>query len=141
MYSFSVSILIRAPRSAVWAALTQPDLVKKYFFGTNLSTDWQVGSPLTFRGEWNGQAYEDRGTVLVYEPERSLAFNYWSSFSGTEDVPERRQVVRYELGETKDGIEVTLEQSKIETQESADHSKENWQKVLTGLKDVVENGG
>jgi uncharacterized protein YndB with AHSA1/START domain len=140
MYSFSVSTLIRAPRSAVWAALTQPELVKKYFFDTNLTTDWRVGSPLTFRGEWNGQAYEDRGTVLTYEPERSLAYDYWSSFSGTEDMPEHRQIIRFGLTDAEGGILVTLEQSNIDTQERADHSKENWLKVLTGLKDLVEGG-
>jgi uncharacterized protein YndB with AHSA1/START domain len=140
MYSFSASVLISAPQSAVWKAITDPKLVERYFFGTRLSTDWTVGSDLTFRGEWNGQAYEDRGTVLSFEPQRSLSFNYWSSFSGTEDVPERRQIVRYELAETEGGTSVTLEQSNIDTQERADHSKENWIVVLSGLKNLVESG-
>jgi len=140
MYSFSASVLISAPRSAVWKAITDPNLVERYFFGTRLSTDWTVGSDLTFRGEWNGQAYEDRGTVLSFEPERSLSFNYWSSFSGTEDVPERRQIVRYDLQESEGLVAVTLEQSNIDTQERADHSKENWKTVLSGLKTLVEGG-
>src|SRR5688572_21313057 len=127
MHSFSASILVQAPRSAVWDAVTQPDLVQKYFFGTRLSTDWKVGSPLTFRGEWNGQAYEDRGDVLSFDPPRSLSYDYWSSFSGSEDVKERRQVIRYDLEETSEGTRVSVSQSNIDTQERADHSAKNWQ--------------
>lgn len=138
MHSFSASILVQAPRSAVWDAVTQPDLVQKYFFGTRLSTDWKVGSPLTFRGEWNGQAYEDRGDVLSFDPPRSLSYDYWSSFSGSEDVKERRQVIRYDLEETSEGTRVSVSQSNIDTQERADHSAKNWQTVLDGLKKVAE---
>jgi hypothetical protein len=53
-HSTSSSIVIRAPRAKVWEALTQPEIVRTYFFGTNLVTDWKVGSPLFFRGEWDG---------------------------------------------------------------------------------------
>lgn len=139
MYSTSASIVIQAPRKRVWEALTKPELVKQYFFGTDLVTDWVPGSPLFFRGEWEGKKYEDRGTVREFEPERSLAYDYWSSFSGHEDTPERRQIVRYELADKDGGVEVKVEQSNVDTQERADHSKENWKGVLAGLKKFIES--
>jgi uncharacterized protein YndB with AHSA1/START domain len=140
MYSSSASILIRAPRQQVWEAVTKPDLVRKYFFGTLLTTDWRVGSPITFRGEWDGKAYEDLGTVRTFDPPRSLSFTYWSSFSGVEDKPELRQLIRYELADDDDGgVHVTIHQSNVDTQERADHSAKNWQTVLEGLKSLVEN--
>lgn len=139
MYSTSASIVIQAPRKRVWEALTQPELVKQYFFGTNLVTDWVPGSPLIFRGEWEGKEYEDHGTVREFEPERSLSYDYWSSFSGQEDTPERRQLIRYELAEEKDGVRVSVHQSNVDTQERADHSQENWKGVLAGLKKFVES--
>lgn len=140
MYSFSVSVLVHAPRKAVWDAVTKPELVQKYFFGTRLATDWRVGSPVTFRGEWNGEAYEDRGTVLAFDAPRALEFDYWSSFSGTEDVKERRQIIRYDLEEASGGTKVSVSQSNIDSQERADDSTKNWQVVLDGLKKVVEEG-
>ena len=139
MYSSSTSVLIRAPLVAVWEAITDPDLVRKYFFGTVLTTEWNIGSPITFRGEWNGKRYEDRGTVLSFAPLRELSFSYWSSFSGIEDKPELRQVIRYELAETDGGVRITIHQSNTDTQERADHSAKNWQVVLDGLKTVVES--
>jgi uncharacterized protein YndB with AHSA1/START domain len=140
MPQFSISTVVQASPTSVWEAITNPDLVQKYFFGTRLDTDWRVGSDLTFRGEYQGQAYEDRGTVLRFEPERGLAFDYWSSFSGTEDVKERRQIVRYDLEPEGSGVRVTVEQSNIDSEERAAHSAKNWQLVLDGLKKLVEEG-
>jgi len=138
-FTASVSVTVHAPLAQVWQAITQPAIVKKYFFGTDLDTDWAAGSPLYFRGEWQGKRYEDRGTVLVFEPMKALAFDYWSSFSGTEDKPELRAIVRYELDETADGIRVTVKQSNVATQASADHSVENWCGVLDSMKRLLEN--
>lgn len=137
-YASSASILVRAPREKVWDALTRPELVKRYFFGTNLVTDWKVGSPLLFRGEWDGKTYEDRGNVLSFDPMRSLSFSYWSSFSGLEDTPELRPIIRYDLEETAEGVQLTIRQSNVDTQERADHSAANWRGVLEGLKKLVE---
>lgn len=137
-YSTSTSIVVHATREAVWDALTNPAIVKQYFFGTNLVTDWKVGSPMFFRGEWDGKAYEDRGTVLAFTPMQSLSFNYHSSFSGLEDTLERRAIISYDLTDAADGMVVTVRQSNVDTQERADHSNKNWQMVLEGLKRLVE---
>ena len=72
-YSSSVSIIINASPEKIWEALTVPEKVKEYFFGTNLVTDWKVGSPILFRGEWEGKAYEDKSTVLEFNPPHSLS--------------------------------------------------------------------
>jgi len=131
-------VKVRAPLEKVWAALTQPAEVKKWFFGTNLVTDWRPGSPLFFRGEWEGEAYEDRGTVKSFDPPRSLSYDYWSAFSGTEDRPESRQLIHIALSESPDGVEVTITQSNVDTQERADHSASNWAAVLGALKKLLE---
>jgi uncharacterized protein YndB with AHSA1/START domain len=137
-YSNNASVVVNASREKIWEALTKPELVKRYFFGTNLVTDWTVGSALFFRGDWNGKAYEDKGTVLSFDPPKSLSFDYWSAFSGHEDRPDLRQIVRYDLEETDGGIRVSVDQSNVDTQEHADHGAKNWQGVLEALKKLVE---
>lgn len=137
-YSSSATIAINAPLEKIWNALTLPEQVKEYFFGTNLVTDWHIGSPIYFRGEYNGQPYEDKGKILEFAPMKSLSFSYWSSFSGLEDRPDLYQILRYTLSETQDGIEVTVDQSNTDTEERAKHSAENWKNVLEGLKQYVE---
>jgi uncharacterized protein YndB with AHSA1/START domain len=137
-FSSTASLDIRAPLSSVWDAITKPEIVKQYFFGTNLVTDWTVGSPLFFRGEWGGKAYEDRGTVLSFQPTKSLSYNYWSGFGGLEDTPESRQIIRFDLDTVDDGVRITIRQSNVDTQARADHSATNWRSVLEALKHLLE---
>ncbi len=137
-YSATATITVQALRSKVWDALTKPEWVKQYFFGTTLVTHWKVGSDIVFRGEWDGKAYEDKGTVLTFEPMTHLSYNYWSNFCGHEDLPHLRQIITYHLEETPQGIQVRIDQTNIESQEKAEHSKNNWNTVLAGLKKVVE---
>ncbi|HXN57096.1 MAG TPA: SRPBCC domain-containing protein, partial [Candidatus Angelobacter sp.] len=54
-------ITINGSVDAVWDALTKPELVKQYLHGTNMKTDWKVGSPITWSGEWKGKPYQDKG--------------------------------------------------------------------------------
>ncbi len=76
------TVTIDAPRAKVWDALTNPAKVKKYMHGTNLSTDWKVGGPIAWNGEWKGKSYTDKGTVLAFEPQRRLMYTHWSPMGG-----------------------------------------------------------
>ncbi len=134
------SIEIEAPAERVWAALTEPALVKRYFFGTDMSTDWQVGSPITYRGEWEGKPYEDRGTVLAFEPQKRLAFSYWSNFSGVPDTEENRQRIEQRVEGRGGKTTVTVTQHNITGEEARDHSAANWQAVLGEMKRLLEAG-
>ena len=41
-----------------------PEAIKQYMFGTNVVTDWREGSPITWKGEWQGKSYEDKGVMF-----------------------------------------------------------------------------
>lgn len=60
--------VLRADASRVWQALTQPDLVKRWQYGSDLVTDWKPGSPIRFSNTWEGQTFEQWGTVLDVDP-------------------------------------------------------------------------
>lgn len=51
---------IDAPAEEVWAALTTPETIKHYFFGSEVETDWEEGSPIVFRGEYEGRRGQGR---------------------------------------------------------------------------------
>ena len=59
-FTATTSIIVDAPRSKVWNALTDPAMVKQYLFGTTMTTTWKVGDPITYTGEWEGKSYEDK---------------------------------------------------------------------------------
>jgi hypothetical protein len=72
-----------------------------HLFGTETSTDWKVGSKITFQGFYNEHQYCDKGAILENVPAKSLRYSYWSGFSGLEDKPENYATITYTL-EQKD---------------------------------------
>lgn len=134
----TTSISIHASKATVWKALTDPVLIKKYFFGTETDTTWKVGSPIFYRGVWEGKPYEDRGTILANEFENKIQFSYWSSFSGKPDVPENYATITYLLEENKGVTTCTVVQENIESEELLKHSESNWRMVMDGMKKMIE---
>ena len=129
---------IDAPPDKVWRALTEPELIKKYMFGSEVKTDWQPGSPITWKGEFEGREYGDKGEIIAVEPGQRLEVTHFSPLTGQEDRPENYHRVRYELQQTTGGTSVRLTQDNSSSAEEAEHSAANWQMMLDGLKNVVE---
>ena len=129
---------IEAPPSRVWTALTDPDEIEKYMFGTHVTTNWLLGSPISWKGEYEGTPYEDKGKVLEFEPEKRLRVTHFSPLSGDEDTPANYHMLTYELEPVGAGTRLALRQDNNPTAEAAEHSRENWEKMLSGLKEVVE---
>ncbi len=132
-----VSVEINAPISKVWKAVTEPAQIKKYLFGTDTTSDWRVGSPITFSGVWEGKPYQDKGTILAIEPEKLLKYNYWSNWAG-EDILENRQIISYRLRGENGKTVFTLTQENCPSDEARDHSTSNWNMVLSSMKEMLE---
>lgn len=135
------TVTIRAPKADVWNALTNPDKVKQYMHGTEMSTDWREGSPIVWKGEWKGRSYEDKGTVLAVKPQKLLKYTHWSPMGGSDDKPENYHTVTYELAGDDGKTTLTLIQDNNASREEADRmANDNWGPVLNGLKETVEKG-
>jgi uncharacterized protein YndB with AHSA1/START domain len=132
------STTISAPAPRVWDALTNPRLIKQYFFGSEAISDWKEGSPLNFRGEWEGKEYLDKGTILKSEPNKLFQYSYYSSFSDLPDKPENYATIAYELQEEDGHTTLTVKQENIANEEARKNSEKNWKQVLQSLKDLLE---
>ncbi|RZJ71698.1 SRPBCC domain-containing protein [Flavobacterium sp.] len=132
------SVEIHATAADVWKGVTDPELIKEYFFGTTMETSWEKGAPVFWRGVWDGKAYEEKGEVLDIDRGNSVSVSYLTS--GLEDKPENYAVVTYEI-ETLDEefTKLTITQEGFQDQKACDDSRENWKVVLDGLRKVVEN--
>lgn len=137
-YVATVSTSIKATPGDVWEALTNPKLLKKYFFGTDVKTDWRKGSLITYRGEWEGKTFEDKGYVLDVIPEKLLLTNFLSASSGDADVPENYHIVKYELMPEGEGTRLVLTQDNNKSEEAKTHSEKNWKIVFDSLKKMLE---
>ncbi|MFI5138165.1 MAG: SRPBCC family protein [Sphingobacteriales bacterium] len=131
------TITFEASISKVWAGLTDPAIVKQYFFGTNLKSDWKVGGAITFSGEWEGKTYTDGGVILEIDPPKLLKYTYWSSMSGTEDKPENYNNITYELSENNGITTLIITQDGVKNQEALEHSQQNWVYVFDELKKII----
>jgi uncharacterized protein YndB with AHSA1/START domain len=132
------SIEIDAHRDRVWDALVNPEIIKKYMFGTNVVTDWREGSPIVWRGEWQGKCYEDKGEILRITPLQSLQYTHFSPMSGLQDKPENYHTVRIELLAEGDRTRVSLSQDHNPSEPARDHSEKNWKMMLGSLRDLLE---
>lgn len=133
------SITIHAPAEKVWEALTTPALIKQWFFGVDTETDWKEGSPMVHRGVWQGKPYEDKGTILKFEPPRRLMHTHWSDLSGLPDRPENYQEVTWELLERGGETKLTVSEVNLPSEETKAISEGSWKTVLDNLKKLLEN--
>jgi uncharacterized protein YndB with AHSA1/START domain len=137
-YVATAQIEIGASPDRVWSALTDPEQIEKYMFGSRVETDWKPGSPIVWKGEYEGKRYEDKGEIVEIEPKRRLKMTHFSPLSGQEDAPENYHTLLYELEEQGGRTRVSLSQDGNASEEAAEHSKANWQQMLAELKNVIE---
>jgi len=129
-------VTINAPAARVWAALTQPELVKQWQFGSLLSTDWQKGSPIVFRNEWEGTVFEQKGTVLEFELDKLARYTLFAPRPDLADSPENYFTMTYLLEEA-DG-KTTLSIIQDDPRPQSEPADEDGAGILDGLKKLVE---
>ncbi len=134
----TTSISIHATPAEVWEALVDPDMIRQYFHGTETVSDWKLGSPITFKGEWQGKPYLDKGTILEINPERELSYSFWSSLSGTDDFEDNYAHVSYHLSHYHDNTTLIITQDNLDTEEEVVKAEENWMNVGKHIKKLVE---
>ena len=140
----SASVDINASPSKVWEALTNPEIIKKYLFGTETITDWKTGSEIIFQGEYGENKehkYRDKGIIKQNVPNKLLSYKYWSGFSGLEDKPENYSLVTYELKSDNDKTtNFTWTQKGYATEEGYQHSQGGMKDFLEQIKQIIEAG-
>lgn len=94
------SLTIDAPSSTVWESLTQPDLMRAWMgspaMQLEVHADWRIGGAVSVRGVHTG-SFENRGTVLAFEPEARLSYTHLSSVSRLADQPENYTILEFRL--------------------------------------------
>ena len=138
-FTAKAEVTISAPVERDWDALVNPETIKRYMFGATVVSDWQVGSPIVWKGEWKGKPFEDKGRILEIEQGRRLRYSHFSPLSGAPDRPENYHTVTIEI-DGRDGlVHVDLSQDHNPSEKARDESQRNWTAMLEGLKKAVEN--
>jgi uncharacterized protein YndB with AHSA1/START domain len=69
------SILLNATPERVWEALTHPGMTKQYYFNSEVSSDWQKGSTLRWKGNYQGRPVSAEGKILDIIPGRKIKYS------------------------------------------------------------------
>ncbi len=131
-------VTIRGSLSQVWDALVNPDKIKQYMLGATVESDWKVGSPIVWKGEWKGKPFEDKGRILEIQQGKRLRYSHFSPLSGAPDRPESYHTVTIQLDGPDGAIHVDLSQDNNPSEKARDESRRNWSMMLDGLKKTVE---
>ena len=137
-YIVKKKIDINASPDKVWAALTDPEKTKEYFFHCRVLSDWKEGSPITFKGKlfWV-IPIEMKGQILQAEPEKRLKYTLKNGKGENGSFSTVTDELTYANGQTT--LSITDDVGQGEGAEKRfNRSQKGWDKVLTGLKKVVE---
>ena len=129
---------IDASIEKVWDALTNAEMIKKYMFGTTVNSDWKPGSNITWKGEWQGKAYEDKGEILQIKPKSLLQYTHFSPLAGVPDTQENYHTVTIRLTQENGSTSVHLSQDNNKSEDARKHSENNWNMMLSELKKLLE---
>jgi uncharacterized protein YndB with AHSA1/START domain len=143
------TITIQAPAARVWDALTNPEMTKKYMFGCEALSDWKPGSPLLWKGKFNGlEMVAVKGEVIKIEPGKSLAYTTIDPNNpAVPDLPENYLTVTYDLSEQDGHTLLTVSQGDYSTVAEGDKRYEEtiagggWTPILVQIKELLETSG
>jgi len=141
------NITINAPAAEVWDILVNPQQTKKYMFGCETVSDWQVGSSLLWKGVYEGtEMVFVKGDIVRIDPPTLLMYTVIDPNSTTiPDVPENYLTVTYALAENDGQTTLTVSQGDFST--VADGQKrytetynngDGWNPILVQIKAIAE---
>lgn len=138
IFSNEKSVIIHAPVSDVWRALTDAAMIKQYYLGVDTIGEWKEGNTIIFKGEWKGKKVEGKGKVLQLKEDKLLKHSFLSNISGLEDRPENYHIVTYKLVSQDGNTQLTLTEENLQTKEMQEQSAKLWDMILENLKKLLE---
>ena len=140
------TITIQATAARVWDALTNPEMTKKYMFGCEALSDWKPGSPLLWKGNFNGlEMVAVKGAVIKIEPGKLLVYTTIDPNNpAVPDLPENYLTVTYALSEQNGHTLLTVSQGDYSTVAEGDKRYEEtiagggWTPILVQIKELLE---
>jgi uncharacterized protein YndB with AHSA1/START domain len=139
----TATVEIESTADKVWDYLTDPEHTKKYMFGCEAQSDWQTGSELLWKGNYEGkEMIFVKGEIVNIIPGRILQYTVFDPNMGIEDIPENYLTVTYELVENKYSTELNVKQGNFAAVEKGEErykdTGDGWNEILKKIKELLE---
>jgi len=135
------SIIIKALPESVWHMLTNHGAMKQWMGDPEMKlevmADWKMGGSIVIKG-FHHVAFENKGTILKFDPTNVLAYTYLSSLSRLPDHPVNYSIIEFRLISIDEGTQLTLLLSNFPTEAIFKHVDFYWTTTLQILKEAAE---
>ena len=122
----------------LWKALTSSEFSRQYWFGSELRSDWKVGSPFALLTD-DGKI-TDSGEILEADPPRRLSYSFKHEFyEELRNEPTSR--VTFTLEPFGSLVKLTVaHDGLVEGGKYLGAISTGWPAILSGLKSLLETG-
>jgi uncharacterized protein YndB with AHSA1/START domain len=121
----------------LWEALTNSEFTRRYWFNTEVKSDWKVGSPLAL--VMDGKV-TDTGDILEAEPPRRLSYSFKHELDDAMRNEGPTKVV-FTLEPYGNLVKLTVtHEGFVEGSKLLGGISKGWPAILSGLKSLLETG-
>jgi uncharacterized protein YndB with AHSA1/START domain len=136
--SFVYVTYIQTTPEKLWAALTTPEFMKKYWFGMNIETDWKTGSP--WKLVFPDGRVADIGEIVEIDKPKRLVLRWRNQFRpDLHEEGDAHCVMDIEQAGGVVKLTITHEIDKPDSKLIGAVSI-GWPKILSSLKTLLETG-
>ena len=129
---------IRTTPEKLWAALTDVEFMKQYWFGVHCESEWTAGSSWRLVAP-DGQIF-DTGEIVEAEPTRRLVIR-WQHQNKPELKAEGASLCTMELEPSGAAVKLSITHTiECEPSKLIEAVSGGWPKVISNLKSLLETG-
>ena len=129
---------IRTTPEKLWSALTNPEMMKQYWFGMHQESDWAAGS--SWRMLFPDGRVADQGEIVEADPPKRLVIKWRNEFR-PELKAEGYALCTYEIEPKGDVVKLAITHT-------IDHAESKfigavsggWPRIISNLKSLLETG-
>jgi len=121
----------------LWEALTSSEFSRRYWWNTDVVSDWKVGSPFSLVMDGTTT---DAGIILEADPPRRLSYTFQHVATG-EPAREPPSKVVFELERHGRLVKLTLtHEGFADGSRMLDGISKGWPAIMSSLKSLLESG-
>jgi uncharacterized protein YndB with AHSA1/START domain len=130
---------IRTTPEKLWAALTQPEFTRQYWFGVTMKCVWKAGD--SWEMMYDDGRVMDAGSIVEADAPRRLVIK-WRNEWKPEFKAEGYSRCTMELEQTGDSVKLSVvhEMDVADSKFITEGVSNGWPKILSNLKSLLETG-
>ena len=136
-------VSFKANPEKVWDLLINPEMTKQYMFGCEVISDWEIGSPIIWKGktEDGKEVIYVKGEIIDFVNGSKVTSTMFDPNMGIADVPKNYVNLTYEVIPKKSGCQLIITQGDFQGADNAEkrfeESKQGWKMVIPTMKKIL----